>query len=256
MSYFVRTGPSTYRATEHTGGAWQTTEQHIAPSLGLIAHCIETDRDARRDDGLLLSRLSYDILGVVPIDEVEITVDVLRPGRTIELVEARMAHAGRDAVRVRAWMLQPRDTAELAGTGEPTLPGPDDLPAWDPTTTWPGGFIRGVEIRRDLDEPGRGRFWARTQTPLVDDADASPTARTIGLIDIANGMVVRADPTAVAFPNVDLTVHLHRAPVGGWLGFDTRVTFGTSGLGLTASTLHDAAGPLGTVAQSLTVRPV
>jgi hypothetical protein len=59
----------------------------------------------------------------------------------------------------------------------------------------------------------------------------------------------------VAFPNVDLTAHLVRSPEPGWLGFDTTVTFGPTGHGLTSSVLHDEHGPVGTLAQSLTVRP-
>ncbi|HWD79579.1 MAG TPA: thioesterase family protein, partial [Kribbella sp.] len=66
---------------------------------------------------------------------------------------------------------------------------------------------------------------------------------------------VRADPKEVAFPNVDLTAHLFTTPRGDWLGFDTTVTFGPTGLGLTNSVLHDATGPIGTVAQLVTVRP-
>jgi Thioesterase-like superfamily len=66
---------------------------------------------------------------------------------------------------------------------------------------------------------------------------------------------VRADPGEVAFPNLDLTAHLLRAPTGDWLGFDTTVSFGATGLGVTSTVLHDEAGPLGTLAQSLTVRP-
>ena len=39
------------------------------------------------------------------------------------------------------------------------------------------------------------------------------------------------------------------------LGFDTTVSFGPDGLGLTRSVLHDAWGPFGTMSQILTVRP-
>jgi hypothetical protein len=67
---------------------------------------------------------------------------------------------------------------------------------------------------------------------------------------------VRRDPRSVAFPNVDLTAHLFREPRGGWLGFDTTVSFGADGLGLTSSVVHDEVGPVGTSAQLLTVRPV
>jgi hypothetical protein len=132
---------------------------------------------------------------------------------------------------------------------------PADLSPWDPTTVWPGGFIASAEVRRDQDEPGRARFWVRTATRLVDDEPVSDLARFAGLLDIANGMTVRAAPDAVAFPNVDLTAHFFDQPRGEWVGFDTSVSFGAAGLGLTSSVVHDADGPVGTLAQALTVRP-
>ena len=98
MSYFHRTGATTFRPSEHVGGGWAPHEQHVAPAFGLLVHVIESDRDARRGDDLVVARLSYDILGTLPIDEVSTTVTVVRPGRTIELVEARLSHGGRDAV--------------------------------------------------------------------------------------------------------------------------------------------------------------
>lgn len=255
MAYFVRTGASSYLATEHTGGAWTVSEQHIAPALGLLAHAVELDRDARRGDGLVLARLSYDILGTVPVAEVEVDVHVLRPGRTIELVEAVLSHHGRAVVRLRAWLLQPRDTAGLAGGDHPPIPGPDELAPWQPSSVWPGGFIASAEVRRRQQRPGRAQFWVRTSQRLLDEEPVSRLAAGCGLLDIANGMTVRADPAKVAFPNVDLTAHLVGPPDDGWLGFDTTVSFGTDGLGLTESVLHAARGPIGTVSQILTVRP-
>ncbi len=255
MTYFESLGPDSYRPTPHVGGAWDETEQHIAPALGLLAHVIECDRDARRDDALVIGRLSYDILGTVPVDVVDTKVEVLRPGRTIELVEATLTYAGRAVVRARAWLLQPRPTAEIEGTTLPRIAAPERCAPWDPTTIWPGGFIESVEVRRDRTEPGRASFWVRTPVPLVDGEKVSPLAAAAGLFDIANGMAVRADPREVAFPNLDLTVHLFAEPRGDWLGFDTSVSFGADGVGLTSTVLHDTSGPIGTMSQILTVRP-
>jgi hypothetical protein len=255
MPSFRRLDECRFLALDATAGAWRTDEQHIAPALGLLAHAVERDRDRRRDDGLLVGRLSYDILGTVPVAPVEVVVEVLRPGRTIELVGARLRHDGRDVVRLRAWLVQRGDTGGLAGTPLPALPPPADLAPWDPTTLWPGGFIASAEVRRDHDAPGRARFWVRTRTPLLDDEPVSDLARVAGLLDIANGMAVRAAPDEVLFPNVDLTAHLFREPRGEWVGFDTSVSFGATGLGLTSSVVHDLEGPVGTLAQSLTVRP-
>lgn len=254
-AYFERTGASSFRATELVGGAWDTATQHIAPALGLLAHAVEVDRDGRRDDGLVVGRLSYDILGTMPLDVVDVSVEVLRAGRTIELVEAVMSHAGRAGVRLRAWLLQPGDTAAVEGSALPRIAAPDELEPWDPAEVWPGGFIASTEVRRRLVEPGRGQFWVRPVVPLVEDEEVSGLARLAGMLDISNGMVVREDPRKVAFPNLDLTAHLFRQPEGEWLGFDTTVSFGSGGLGLTSSLLHDASGPVGTSAQGLTVRP-
>lgn len=68
-------------------------------------------------------------------------------------------------------------------------------------------------------------------------------------------MAVRESPTDVAFPNLDLTAHLFTQPRGEWIGFDTTVSFGPTGLGLTSSVIYDTRGPVGTVSQILTVRP-
>jgi hypothetical protein len=88
--YFVRTTTSPTGtgccATERTAGAWAEHEQHIAPMAGLIAHQIE---QACAGDGLVLGRFGMDILGTIEIADFEVAVEVVRPGRTISLVEAR-----------------------------------------------------------------------------------------------------------------------------------------------------------------------
>lgn len=255
MSYFERLGPTTFRATEHVRGAWSVDTQHIAPALGLLVHVVEREHAERRSDLLKISRLSYDILGTLPVEDVDIEIEVLRPGRTIELVQATLSHQGRAGVILRAWFLEPGDTASIAGSPLPRLPAPDDVEPWDVASVWPGDFIKSIEVRRATDEPGRGIVWARTPLPLVADEHISRLASTIGLIDIANGMNSRASPFEVAFPNVDLTVHLLRHPRGAWVGLDTTVSFGPTGAGLTSSVLHDQWGPIGSLAQALTVRP-
>lgn len=255
MAYFERTGTSAFRATSHVSGAWNVAEQHIAPALGLLTHVVERDRDDRRPE-LVLGRLSFDILGVLPVDVVDTTVRVVRPGRTIELVEATLGHHGRTAVLLRAWLMQPRDTAPLAAPGLPRITPPAQMAPWDPTTVWPGGFIASVEVRREQIEPGRASFWVRTPLPLVRDEQVSPLARAAGLFDIANGMTARVGPTGLAFPNLDLTAHLFATPDSSdWIGFDTTVCFGSTGTGLTSSVIHDTGGPIGTVSQILTLRP-
>jgi hypothetical protein len=250
-AYFVPAGP--------TGGAWSVTEQHISPLGGLVVHAIEEHVAAAghgTDDGKAIARLSLDILGVVAIEELEIAVRTVRPGRTIELVEAEVTSGGRRVVLARAWRLALSDTASVAG-GEPApLPGPDEVPAWPMTTVWPGGYIASLDVRRDPDaRPGRAIAWVSSPVALLAGVAVSPLASFVALVDTANGTCVREPIDAWLFPNVDLTLHLHRQPAAGPVGLDTTVVFGADGLGLTETVLHDVRGPVGRAAQVLTVRP-
>ncbi|QCW25854.1 thioesterase family protein [Lysobacter enzymogenes] len=254
--YFEPLGGLRFAPSAHVGGGWNPREQHIAPAFGLLTHLIERHRDQRRDDGLVLGRLCFDIHGVLPMAPFEVELEVIRPGRTIERVEARIVHGGRTAVVLHAWLLARTDTAALAGTPEPPLPAPEQLPPWDFGSVWPGGFVRSVRARRREQAPGRCVFWVDTDVALLQGETVSPTARLLGLVDIANGATPRVAPERAVFPNLDLTAHLLRAPVGAWIGFDTSVSFGPDGIGLTHSWVHDERGLVGTVSQCLTVRPV
>lgn len=255
--YYERIGAHRYLPTTHAGGAWQPDEeQHMAPAAGLLAHEIEVFQAARGSE-LAISRISFDILGMIGTGETEVQVEVLRPGRTIELIEATMIAGGRPVVRARAWLLSRQDTASVAGGLPAALPAPDSLPSWPMDELWPGGYVASLDVRRvGPARPGRGTVWVSTDVALIDGEDIGDAARFVGLLDTANGVAVREDPNRWMFPNVDLTVHLYRAPRGRWVGLDVEVTFGPDGRGLTSSVLHDVEGPVGRAEQILTVRPL
>lgn len=255
-SYFRRLSETAFEPTEHVGGAWNPDEQHIAPVLGLLAHLVEVDHAARRPEApLVLARASYDILGVLPMERFEVATRVVRPGRTIELVEATLSHDGRPAVTLRGWMLQRIDTSAIAGDPLPTMPDIVSLPTWAPADLWPGGAIRSIDVHREYVGPGRSRCWIRPRHPLLEAEPVSSRARVLGMLDFANGIATRVAPEEALYPNVDLSASLFREPAGEWFGLDTSVSFGADGIGLTESVVSDLAGPLGTSSQTLTVRP-
>jgi hypothetical protein len=252
--YFVR-GDGRYESTMHAQGAWNPHEQHMAPVSGILAHSIE--HFLPRPE-LRLARLSFDILGVIPDGEFEVVTTMLRPGRTIELVQAELVAGGRTAVRASAWRLQRSDTSAVAAIEDERMPGPD---AAEPLTLteWPGGYIQSIEARTAPGHaPGRGRAWLRTRHPLVGGVPFSELARLIGLVDTSNGIAtrVRPGPGSYLFPNVDLQIHLYREPSGEWLGLQNSVSFGSDGVGLTSTVLHDLTGPFGRAEQILTIRRV
>ncbi|MBN8713133.1 MAG: thioesterase family protein [Xanthomonadales bacterium] len=250
-AFYVRRGDHRFISTLHSQGAWQPGEQHLAPASGLLL--AEVERHLPGDK--LVSRASFDVLGVIQSGEFTVDVQVIRPGRTIELVEASMRHGGRTSIRARIWRLVSTDTTRVQGLEWSALPAPEAMQALTMSAIWDGGFVASLEARRTADaRPGRGRSWIRTRCPLVDGEGDPPVAGFLKLIDTANGLAVRERPGEVFFANVDLTVHFIRQPEAGWVGFDTRVNFGPSGLGETFSVLSDIHGPVGTAAQSLTVR--
>lgn len=254
-SYFRRTGPWTFAPTSHAGGAWSDEDYHFSPVAGLMAHVLEQSRADSPNPGLQLSRVSFDILGRLPFDEVEIGVEVLRPGRTIELVQATATIRGRAVITARAWYLAASDTTDVAAADIPALPQPKDCPPRDLSELWPGGYIAQLEAYQAREYcPGRGATWLTSATQLIQDEEPVDVAEYIARIDTANGIATRQLPREWAFPNVDLTVHLFRRPSGTWTGLDTSVSWGSEGIGLTSSTLHDATGPVGRAEQSLTLR--
>lgn len=273
-AYFVRTGNRSFRSTLHSQGAWQAGEQHMAVASALVLHELERALPSEK----LISRVTFDILGVIHSGEFGIEVDVVRPGRTIELVEARMvhraAHTGtevsaadsgaattvgpgrpRTSVTARAWRLVSSDTSTVAGTEVTAFPGSTELQPLEPSGLWPGGYIASLRGAQTADgRPGRRKVWVETDVPLVEHEEDGPYAGFVKYCDAMNGFAVREDPQEVFFPNVDLTIHFLRSPVPGGAGMDIDVGFGDSGMGITHAVFHDARGPVAHCAQSLTVR--
>jgi hypothetical protein len=256
-AYFEQVGDSLFHPTPRAGGAWSDAEIHFSPLGGLVVHAIEKHIAEHHDDSMVLGRVSFDILGFLAAEVCEIRVETIRHGRTIQLVEATVLIAGRTAVRARAWYLGTLDTRSVAGGDDDTLISPEALESHPLTSVWPGGFVASLDLRPVAPaQPGRAAVWISTATALVAGEEASALASWIALVDTANGVAVRQPPDRWMFPNVDLTVHLHRQPEGRWVGMDTTVTFGPTGQGVTSTVLHDLAGPVGYAQQSLTVRPL
>lgn len=251
-AYYRRIDANTFQPTIHTQGAWQETEQHMAVASALVTFALEQHES--RDD-MQIARITWEIFGMIPFTPSHVEVTTIRPGRTIELLEATLTIGSRVIIRARAWRLAVSDTSAYAGSELPTMDGPSAGAVEDATLTWPGGYIASL-ITRELPggRPGRRQVWLKTKATLVEGEQVGPLAELVTRCDTANGIAVRIDPKKLMYPNVELSLHLVRAPKRGWIGLDTAVTFGPTGLGLTSSTIHDEDGPVGRVEQALTVR--
>lgn len=260
-SYFTRIDDRMFQATQHVSGAWNIEEQHVAPSFGLLVHAVERDHAARRASSapgtapLVLGRASFDIYGTFTLDPVEIDVRVLRPGRSIELVEAQLSQGGRTAIVLRAWLMQTFDTSAIEGIELPSIASREGMTTSRIHDEWPGDAVQSIDVVSTEERFGRAQSWVRPKVAILDEP-VSATARSVGMLDFSNGLTPREPIGDVAFPNLDLTATFVRQPSGDWQGYDTSVTFGANGIGVTHTVLHDEAGPFGVMTQCLTVRPL
>lgn len=244
-----------YRSTLHAQGAWNEHEQHMAPASGIIA--TELEQFQARDD-LRIGRISYDIFGLIAAGEFSIYTRVLRPGKTIELLESEMRANDRICIVARAWRMCTQDSSEVAGLEDQRIQQPDTLPEWKGMSRWPGGFIQSIETRADESHrAGKGIVWLNNSTDMVENQPTSDFVHLMGMVDTANGIVPRQGyDFAWGFPNLDLQIHLHRYPTGRWLGLEAVQQFGSDGIGLTSAVLHDVQGPFGRSEQILTLRKI
>ena len=112
-AFYEPLGGGRFRSTDHTAGPWDARSQHAGPPAALLGRALEAT-DPR--EGTLLSRVTFEILGPVPVAEVEVESRVARPGRTVELLEAELRAGGRPVMTARAWRL-PATEAPAAGDG-------------------------------------------------------------------------------------------------------------------------------------------
>lgn len=206
-----------------------------------------------------VARLTFEILAPIPIGELELDTEIVRPGARVDLVRGRIASSGETVVLAQAWRFR-TSTVEVppsaaAPRGAPPPPGDGvEVPFFD--TGADEGYHTAMQWRAtsgSFREPGPAAVWLRSRVPLVDDRSPSPLGRVLLAADSGNGISASADPAVVLFVNTDLTVHLHRYPAGEWVHLDSRTVIDPGGVGLAATDLSDQQGPLGRSAQALYV---
>jgi hypothetical protein len=254
-AFYERLDDDRFASTGHTSGPWSSESQHLGPPSALLARALE--RCSPRPE-TMLSRVTFEVLGPVPVAELTVRASVDRPGRSVELLAAELAHEGRPVLRARAWRIVTGDTtAVTTGPGEP-LVSPDGCALMVVPEHWRvGGYLTAMEWRTvsgGIFTPGDAAVWARPVVRVVAGEEPSAVQQLFTVADSASGVSSRVDIREWYSINTDLTVHLHREPVGEWYGLDAQTVIGPSGVGVATSVLHDERGPVGRTTQSLFVR--
>jgi Thioesterase-like superfamily len=239
-------------ATSHTRGPWDPAHQHAGPPAALLGRAF--DRTEPRAE-MVPARLTFEILAPIPVGEVEVETRILRPGRSVELLEGELRAGGRPVVTARAWRVLAAAAPTIGADGRPP-PRPTE-----PTPPPPGledfGYGQAVEMRfaaGTWDRPGPATVWTRLRVGLV--AGESPTGleRLLAVADSGNGISGVLPIDRWLYINPELTVHLRRAPRGEWICLAAETTISEGGAGLARSVLSDDAGVVAHGAQSLLAR--
>ncbi len=243
-----------YRPSIHTQGAWNEHEQHMAPATGVIARELELFQPRKN---MQYGRISLDIYGMIYRDDFSITTQCIRPGKTIELIEAKFEVKGRVCIIARAWRMLTSDTTEVSGLEDQAMPHFESLPIWDGMSVWPGGYIKSISafLKISSHRPGKSQIWLSNDLEMIEGENTSSFVKLMGMVDTMNGTAVRQKGAFThSFPNLDLQIHLYRMPQGKYLGIDSQQQYGINGIGLTSAVLHDEKGPFGRAEQILTIR--
>ena len=209
--------------------------------------------DSGRDDFVAL-RLAADFVRPVPVDELDVRVEVLRTARSAALVAVRIASGGRDRLLARVWFVRTADTAHLARALDPPAPVPAARTQLDHDFGY-GASLDWRFVHGRMGEPGPGAAWVRPTMPLFDEQPATGLAQVALIADSASGISSELDWASWSFLNVDLDIHLARPMRGEWLFMEATTQLGEAGSALARSTLSDTAGPLGSGLQTLVVSP-
>ncbi|MDH6121621.1 thioesterase family protein [Kitasatospora sp. GAS204B] len=254
-SFYRDLGEGRYESTGHTVGPWSPKAQHAGPPSALLGRAMERHQVR---EGFRIARVTLDIPRPVPVDELTVEVRTVRAGARSELLEGEITAGGQVVMLARAWRMtaSPQDTPALRP--EPT---PPPLPAPQPPHRLPGtdhgGYVSAMEWRwadgGGFDRPGPGTAWVRQRVPLVAGEPDTPLTRALTLADSNWAVAFELDHVRRQVVNTDVTLALHRDPVGEWLCLSAATTASPAGSGLALGRLDDELGDCGRVLQTLFV---
>ena len=245
-----------YLSASLTAGPWDPAAQHAGPPIALVATAME-HHHPRRDARVV--RVTADILDPVPVAPVTVTTTLARPGRGVELLTGSLSAQGRQILNVHAWRIR-----ILSGSDPTPPPIPDGPPPPDPDSGHPDpdlvraghGYLAAMDWRfvtGAFTRPGPATAWLRMRHPLIAGEEPTPLARVLVAADSGNGVSSALPFARWRFVNPDLTVYLHRMPVGEWLCLDATTVVDPAGVGLATSIISDHDGVVGRGLQSLYV---
>jgi len=238
-------------------GPWSPRHQHGGPPAALLARAFA--RQAASDTQI--ARLTFDFLRPVPLAPLTVVTRVVRAGTKVQrLAGSVLAEDGVAVIEATCLVMRlvPASVAvplePLASPAPPAASVPFELPFMSGEE----GYHRAVEwwLAKGTWGGGPVAAWLRLRVPLVaGETPTPPLECLVAVADSASGVAVAVDPALATFVNGDLTIALHRSPVGEWMCLDAATTGEAHGIGLARARLWDTTGLVGRSLQTLLLEP-
>lgn len=222
------------------------TAQHGSVVAAIVARAVEATPTPVPMD---VVRLTIDLSKAVPLGVTETRVEVRRAGRRIQVVDVFLLVDGVEYGRSEGMSIRRGDVidpTEIRAETQHVFDRSTHLtePPWSDSS-----FVNSMDITFEHFVNGRAAYWLRLDEQLIAGEKMSPVERAAAAAD----MVLTGGG---AFPNnaslnSDLTMSLHRAPVGEWIRVDASVHANTGGWGSSVGTLADLQGEFGYVTKSV-----
>ena len=223
----------------HARGPWDERAQHGGAAGALTAHLAEAELP---EPGWQLSRMSMELIKAVPVAPLTSRIVVHAGCSTTRLTIDLLFQ---DFVVARAHALLIRGQSFELPQGVPgwspdaMLPGPEECSEpvvipWMPTGV--SSYNTAVEHRLahgDPTRPGPGAAWFRLRVPVIEGVPTSPFMLAAAVADSGSGISWVLPTDKYLFVNADLSLHIHRPPVGEWIGMASEAQLDGGGTGTT-----------------------
>jgi hypothetical protein len=256
-AFYEPDGEKRFIATELTRGPWDPGAQHAGPPSGLLGREIELVPGV---EGFQVARVTFEILRPVPIGAVSVEAEVVRPGRSVQMIEGSLrGEDGAELIRARAWRIRQAEIEIPDGVETTPAPPPGPEQGGKPEFFRTGqsvGYHTAMDWRSvggGFHEAGPATVWMRMGCQLVAGEEPTPLQRTLVAADVGNGISWVLNWERYLFINVDLSVHLERLPEGEWVCVDAVTLPQRNGIGTAESVLCDERGRIGRAAQALMI---
>jgi hypothetical protein len=224
-------------------GPWASGTLHGRVVIGLLA--AEIDR-RHGDPAYMPARLTVDLYRLPQLAPVEVVTRVVRDGYRIKVIDAELISEGQSAGRASCQLL--RRSANPLGRvwsgPEWDVPSPEELPEPADARGTMGGMWALRNISGAPGEAAQRRVWLREVRALVGGEPLTPFARVAAGVDYASPVTNLSD-RGMGFINCDVTLYLHRLPLGEWIGYEATAHGATDGVAIGHCNLYDQQGRIG-----------